>query len=257
MKTLSYLLVMLFLLVNVSFSQTVDEVISNYFENTGGLDNWKSLKSVKISGKVPTPQGEFEFTIYKKAPNLLLTEMDIQGNRLVPQAYDGSVAWMINPFTGSTEPQKLPEEASKELVDEAIFEDPFIDYASKGHEVTLEGKEQLGGTECYVIKMVKNKNNDKDDIPVVYYIDTEYYLPIMMKSYVLTGPSAGQEVETYMSNYEEVDSVFVMPFSLEMKVAGQTQQVVTVEKIEINPEISDDFFKFTGSSGEEEEKTEE
>ena len=238
------------LIAGITYSQSADEVISKYFESIGGLDNWKNLKSLKLTGKVPTPQGEFSFALYKKAPDMMLTELDIQGKRLVPQAYDGEIAWTINPFMGSEDAQKLPEESTKELKNEAVFEDPFIDYAKKGHVVTLEGKENVDGTECYAVKLIKNKNNDKDEVTEIYYFDTEYYLPIKVKSYMLSGPTSGQEIETYMSNYEEIDGGLVMPFSLEVKMGGQTQNVITLEKIEVNPEINDDFFKFKEASEE-------
>ncbi len=39
----------------ISFSamtqaQTADEIISNYFENTGGMDKWNALEGVKFEG---------------------------------------------------------------------------------------------------------------------------------------------------------------------------------------------------------------
>ena len=34
-----------------SFSQSVDEIIDNYFENTGGIDEWRKLKGVKMKAK--------------------------------------------------------------------------------------------------------------------------------------------------------------------------------------------------------------
>jgi carbonic anhydrase len=33
-------------------SQTAEEIIANYFENTGGIENWAKLEGIKMSAKV-------------------------------------------------------------------------------------------------------------------------------------------------------------------------------------------------------------
>ncbi len=51
MKKLNYLLLTALLLF-FSFStnaQTVDEIIENYIENTGGAENWAKVKSIKMN----------------------------------------------------------------------------------------------------------------------------------------------------------------------------------------------------------------
>ena len=32
-------------------SQTAEEIIANYFENTGGIENWAKLEGIKMSRK--------------------------------------------------------------------------------------------------------------------------------------------------------------------------------------------------------------
>jgi outer membrane lipoprotein-sorting protein len=219
-------------------SQTADDIIATYLKNSGGIEKLKALNSLKLSGKIPSPQGEFAFTVYKKAPDKVLTEIMFQGMRLVPQAYDGKTAWGINPLAGVNEPQELTGEMAKDVKEEAIFEDPFINYSAKGHAVSYLGKEKVNGTDCYKLSLIKNKNNDKDDDESVYYFDVEYGLPILIKS-----TAEGQEIETYLSNYSEIDG-YTMPLSLEIKMGGQTQQTINISKIEVNPQLSDDIFTF-------------
>jgi len=33
-------------------AQTADEILANYFENTGGLDNWNKLEGIKMMAKI-------------------------------------------------------------------------------------------------------------------------------------------------------------------------------------------------------------
>ena len=53
MKKLNYFLLTAFLfMISTSFNaQTVDEIIENYIENTGGADNWRKVKSIKKNMK--------------------------------------------------------------------------------------------------------------------------------------------------------------------------------------------------------------
>ncbi len=223
-------------------AQTADEILAKYFENTGGLAKWKDVKSVKIEAKAPTPQGDFPIVIYSKAPNKTKVVVNVQGKELVQAAYDGETAWNLNPFAGGTDPVKLDEEQTKELREQEV-EDSFIDYKKKGHEVALEGKEEIDGVQCYKIKLEKNKNNEKDDITEFIYFDTENYVPIMRKSFIRSGPMKGQEIQSYMSDYQEVDGL-MMPFALEQKMNGNTISKVVIEKYSVNENIDDSVFAF-------------
>lgn len=226
----------------LSNGQTADDILAKYFENTGGLEKWKALKSMKIEGKAPTPQGEFPVTMYQKAPNKGKLVVNVQGKEIVQYSYDGTTAWTLNPFAGGTDPVKLDEEQTKELSEESI-EDDFIDYKKKGHAVTLEGKEEIDGVQCFKLKLEKNKNNDKEDITEIHYFDTENYVPIMRKAYVRVGPAKGTEIQSFLSDYQEVDGLMI-PFSMEQKVNGTPVMKIVMEKVTINQPIEDSVFAF-------------
>jgi len=219
-------------------AQNIDEIIMKYHESMGGLDKLKALNSLRLTGKMPTQMGELLMVIYKKSPNLSRTEIDFQGQKMV-QAYDGKTVWAINPMMGSNEPQKLGGEIAKGVIDQAVFEDPFIDYANKGHEVTLEGDETIEGVECYKIRLVMNKNNDEDDITQIYYLDKEYFLPIMVKSW-----ANNMEIETYMSDYQEVEGGLTMALKMEVRAVGQPGQTVSIDTVDVNIKMDDELFRF-------------
>lgn len=222
-------------------AQNIDEIIAKYHENMGGLDKLKALNNVKLSGQMPTPMGDFSVVIYKKSPNLTRTEVDIQGQLMV-QAYDGETAWMINPMMGTNEPQKLEDEMAKSILDQSEFEDPFIDYAAKGHEVSLEGDETIEGVECYQIKLVMNKNNDEDEKTQIFFLDKELYLPLLVKSW-----TNDMEINSYMSDYQEVEGGLIIAFNIEVQMAGQPPQVISIDSVDVNVEMDDGLFKFPAS----------
>ena len=243
---LKYLLIALALLCFVSVKAqktnalTADQILTKYFENTGGLDKWKALKSRTIVGKAFFGQ-EFPMTIYEMAPNKQKTVVNIQGTEMIMNVYDGKDAWMLNPMQGK-DPVKLSDEEAMNIKEEE-FEDDFIDYKKKGHEVTFEGVEEIDGIKCNKIKLVRNKNNPKEDITEIHFFDAENFVPIMQTSYVRSGPQKGTEIKAYLSDYQDVEGL-MFPFSIEQKVNGQTAAKLTLEKITLNDIKDESIFAF-------------
>ena len=241
MKQRFFLALITFVCAISANAQTADDVLAKYFANTGGVDKWKALTSFTQKGKAFFGQ-EFPFSVYAKTPNKLKVVVDVQGVQIIPQCYDGTTAWMLNPMQGGKEPVKMDEEQSKELKDEA-FEDAFIDYKKKGHEVALMGTEEIDGVKCFKLQLVKNKNNEKDDVTEVHFFDSENYVPIMKITYIRTGPQKGTEVKSYLSDYQDVKGL-MFPFSIEQKMNGQTISKLTVQTITLNDVADDSIFAY-------------
>lgn len=229
-------------------AQTVDEIIDNYLENIGGKDAWKELTSSKMEAKMSMGPMEFPGSIVSAEPNLQRLEFDVQGKKIV-QAYDGETAWMINPFMGGKNAQRMPEEDAEEMMKET-FQDPFIDYKDKGHTLELIGKKEIEGAETFEVKLTK----EDGDIEY-HYFETEYFVPIMVKTIMTTGEMKGQAMETYLSDYQEVEGLMI-PFFIESKMAGESFQKITITKVELNPEVEEGLFAFPGMSEAEPAKEE-
>ncbi len=239
MKTIQTLFIAFFLslgLVANAQEVSVDQILANYFENTGGLENWKNLESIKMKGKMATQGLEFPMSTYQAAPDKLKREIDIQGKTLV-MAYDGENAWTINPMQNITEPTLMPEAQAAEMKSQE-FESPFIDYKDKGHTVELDGTEEIEGTETYKVKLTK-----KDESIEYYFFDTENFVPIMVRSFVKMGPQKGQASEVYLSDYQEAGD-FILPYSTVIKNNGQTIMTMEAEEYELNAEIDESVFAF-------------
>ncbi|GJM35249.1 MAG: hypothetical protein DHS20C18_42500 [Saprospiraceae bacterium] len=235
LKRLFFLLIAVATTVSVQ-AQTIDEILANYFENTGGLENWENLKTTKVSGKMHMGGMDFPGTIIAAKPNKQYMTFSVQGKELV-QAYDGETAWTINPFMGATEAQKMPEAEAKEFTEEE-FDSPFINYKDKGHTVELVGTAEVEGAETYEVKLTK-KNGKVE----YHYFETENAVPIMTKKVIESGQMKGQEAETYFSDYQEVDGMY-FPFFIETKIAGQSFNKITVVSVELNPEVDEAMFVY-------------
>jgi outer membrane lipoprotein-sorting protein len=242
MKKTWLLTALLCIAFQAAHAQTADEILNKYFEATGGLNQWKALKSLKMEGDMTMQQGSFAITIFRKAPNKFKVLLNVMGQELIPQAYDGETGWMVNPFAGSSTPEKMTEEQVKALKGQADFEDPIIDYKTKGYEATFEGMADVEGTSCQVVKLVRNKGVIGLEESASYYFDPATGLQVMMKQ--SNADTGGQEVEIYLSDYQDAGNGLLMPFIMDTRLQGQSLQKIVFKKMGVNAEIADSEFAF-------------
>ena len=228
-----------------SFSQSVDEIIDNYFENTGGIDQWRKLKGVKMSAKLSQQGMEIPIEIIQMQGGKQMQIINFQGQSIKAQVFDGEVSWGINMM--SQKPEKSDQETTDNLkLDNNDFPDSFMDYKSKGYTAELIGKETVDGTETFKVKLTKEPktvDGKKEDDITFYFFDTENYVPIAIQTEVREGPGKGMIMEITMSDYQEVEGLY-FPFSQTQGIKDQPSIPLIIDSIELNPTIEEKEFKF-------------
>ena len=245
MKNLVTLLFTLILTISNINAQSLDEIIDNYFENTGGKDQWEKLEGLKLSAKINQMGMEIPLDIVQLKSGKQLTEINFQGQSIKQGVFDGNVLWSINMMTQKPEKsdQETTDNVKREMGD---FPDPFLNYKDKGYIAELIGKEEIDGAECFKIKLTKKPlvidGNEVENVSF-YFFDTENFVPIVVHSEIKSGPMKGQVSEIKMSDYQEVEGLY-FPFSMVQGLKGQEGQTITFDQISINPEIEDSEFDF-------------
>jgi outer membrane lipoprotein-sorting protein len=208
---------------------TLDQIVQKHTEALGGGDKLKAIQSVTMTGKASLQDGQIEasLTMKVKRPTSMRMEMSVLGKTFI-QAFDGTTAWIINPFVGSDEPQKQTDEDTKSARDDADFIDgSLVDYKTKGNTLELLGKEDVEGKPAYKIKVTKKGGTVEND-----YLDAKTFLPVKSSG---KRKQQGQDIEyeSTPGNFKEVNGV-MMPFSLSQKVDGKVMMDLKVEKVEVN-----------------------
>lgn len=216
-----------------SIAQDAQELVDQYFE-TIGQENLLKVKSIHATGKALQMGMEFPFELINKRPDKLKMIFEVQGTQIV-QAYDGETAWVINPMSGSSEPVDLTGPQADGTRENADMDGQLWNWKEKGHQLELEGTEEIDDVEMYVLKLTK-KNGNID----YYYLDPDSYLVPKMKSIVMMEGSE-TEVEVILSNYQEVNG-FIMPFSMEQRMNGQTVITIMIDNVEVDKEFEDAIF---------------
>ena len=226
-------------------AQTADEILNNYFENTGGVDAWRAVEGMRMKAKVNQGGMEIPLEIVRMKDGRQMTSITFQGLELKQGVFDGEVLWGTNMMTQKAEKSdaEATEMMKKEMND---FPDPFLDYQDKGYTVELMGKEDFNGTETFKIKLVKEPITvDGEEVQDVsyYFFETENFVPIAIHSEIKQGQAKGMMSDITFSDYQEVEGLY-MPFTMSQGVKGQGGQPVTMDSIELNPEVSDSDFAF-------------
>ena len=113
---------------------------------------------------------------------------------------------------------------------------PLFDFAAKGSKIELQGKEPVGGTAGYKLKLTT-----LGGIEMFFFIDTSTYYILKEVKKMNAG---GQDIEiaTVNSDYRKTTDGFVMPFSQELTLPGLTL-TINNKKIEVNKEIDPAIFE--------------
>ena len=252
MKKLNNLL--LFTIVSIlSISlnaQSVDEIIETYFENTGGAENWELVEGMKMNASInqmgmdiPLEMVQFKDKMYKK--------ISVQGMEIKQGVFDGETLWSTNFM--SMKAEKSDQEDVNNVKNElAEFPDPFLNYKEKGFIAELMGTESVDGSDVFKIKLTKKPMIvDGEEVPNVsiYYFDSENFVPIMVHEEVMSGPGKGMIMESRMSDYQEVEGLYI-PFSMTQGVKDQPGQPINITSVELNPSVDESEFKFPESTEE-------
>ncbi len=213
---------------------SVDQIVAKNAEARGGLDKIKAIQSVRMTGNIDiSGQMQAPLTLNTKRPNMSRMDLDVNGQSVI-QATDGATAWMVNPFTGAEDPQKMPDDEAKAFNERADIDGPLVDYKAKGSTVELQGTEDVSGSPAYKLKITSKSGS------VQYlYVDAKTFLD--SKS-TLTQIQGGQEipVTVLFSNYKPVNGVMT-PWTID-NTAGPMHMVITMDKVEANVPVDDAMF---------------
>jgi hypothetical protein len=232
-----------------ALSQTADELVNKNIQAKGGIDKMKAIHSVRITGKL-SGGGGFTAALMQEnqRPNLVRETFTLQGMTAV-SAYDGTTGWQVQPFGGHKDPEFMGEDDLKDLLLDADFDGPLVDYKEKGNTVEFLGHDVVDGDDALRLKVTL-----KDGDIVYYYLDPDSFLEIRKEVQEFIRGSVRESVME-LGSYKPVAGV-MYPYSISQgSKANPGAQTTTVEKIEVNVPIDKADFAVPASLRTEEKKS--
>jgi len=233
--------------VNSTIAQDVDEIINNYFKNTGGIENWKKLEGVKMSAKMNQGGMEIPLEIVQLKGGKQYTKISMQGMTFMTNVFDGEVLWSTNMQTMGA--QKMDAEMTEMFKKQnKHFPDPFLNYKEMGYNVEYLGAETIDGAETLKLKLTMEPvtiGGQETENVIYYYFDKEKFIPVALESEVKAGPQKGVVQLIKFSDYQEVDGL-MFAFSMAIGIKDGPSQAMTFDSIELNPEVEPGIFAMPG-----------
>ena len=222
--------------------QTAEELVDKNIRAKGGMEKIKAIHTLHMTGKL-TGGGGFTATVTQDGmrPNLVRETFSLQGMTGV-QAYDGTVGWQIQPFGGHKDPELMGEDDVRDLLRDADFDGPLVDYREKGNTVEYLGHDVVDGDDALRLK-VTLKNGDI----LYYYLDPDTYLEIRKEIQEFIRGSIKENVVD-LGSYKPVAGV-MYPFSIASgpKNRPNATQTTTIEKIDVNVPLAKSEFELPAS----------
>jgi hypothetical protein len=232
-----------------SYSQTADELIAKNIQARGGIEKMKAIKTMRMTGKF-NGGGGFTASVGQEnqRPNLLRETFRLQGMTSV-QAYDGSTGWQIQPFGGKKDPELMGEDDVRDLLLDADFDGPLVDYQAKGSTVEYLGHDVVDGDDALRLKITL-KNGD-----IIYdYLDPDTFIEIRREIQQFIRGSVRERV-VGLGSYKPVAGV-MFPFSISQGPKNHPDdQTTTIQKMEPNVTIDPADFALPASLKTEEKKS--
>ncbi len=225
----------------VATAQSAEELVAKNLQAKGGIEKIKAIKTLRMTGHMEA--GGMAVTVGQeaKAPDLVRQTATVQ-NMTQVMAYDGSIGWQISPFEGRRDPERLGEDDMRQLVEDADFYGPLVDYQAKGNRIEYLGHTTVDGDDALRLK-VTLKNGD-----ILYYdLDPDSWLEIRIERQQFIRGAVRESV-TELGSYKPVNGVYY-PFSIQngSKRDPTARSAVTIDKIEANVDIPDSAFKMPGA----------
>lgn len=210
---------------------TADKVMSDYLAAIGGREKLESVESIKMVMTAEAMGNTLKLTKVNKRPQKLSIKVEMAGNVISEQVYDGENAKVVQ----MGRPVSINEEMRAQLSLEA-HPFPELRFEEMGVKTKLIGMDQVDGKDMYVVEVT-----NPDGKSYSLFFDTETKL-LKQKSVTVEMPGAEPMVQTtVLSDYRPVEGILI-PHSITIPLGPGTQTEARMESVEVNGEVSEDLF---------------
>ena len=209
---------------------SAEDIIANYVKALGGKAAVDKINDCTTTADVSAMGQSLSLTQIFKAPNKMVTDLEMNGMSIQRMAFDGKTIRM----SGMGGSQEISEGEMIDKMNTSAGLVPEMAYVQNGYTLSVGDMGEVNGEDAYVLTAVKDGNR------IVNYFDVKTGLKV--KSIELTAtPMGEQHTITEYLDYREVEGV-KFPFSMKQNAAGMAMDI-TVKSVETNKGIEDSMFQ--------------
>lgn len=218
---------------------TAADILNSYVQATGGLDRRKKLSTLEIQGSlnlVPrlSPLGD-DFYYWQKSPDNDLFKLDLRshGSSWIGHQHGQPVS------RHNVEGAGMMNDVSIFVMEHSLYVLTEWDWADQYTKIELLGAAMVDGKRAFAIGFTPVKGNRE-----IRYFDPQTFLLIRIDQAQRVRSSKGEEaayeIETYFSDYKEIDGL-LLPRTVTFRCSACGIQL-NLERITTNAPVEDATF---------------
>ena len=212
-------------------AQTVDEIIQKNITVNGGLDRWRKVNSMTITGSMNAAGQDMPVRITALNKKGVRFEYSMNGMVGYSLLTDKN-GWTLNRFAGQTKPVARSQEDVQQSQDGLDIQGLLVDYKSKGHKVAYIGMDTIEGAECYKLQITLSSGREETE-----FIDAASYYLIEAVRKIKTNEKETVQVSRF-GNYTTLDEGIVVPMLFSIG-----DLAFSLKTVEINKTIDEHIFQ--------------
>lgn len=219
----------------LSLAQTADEIIDKNIAAIGGADKIAAVKSFQFDQSMNIMGMDMKGKTSVVVGQSARTDITAMGQQIT-QVVDGNKGWAINPMSGGTTPQALPDDQVKmQKGNTHIVGTELATAKSEKYPVELVGKEKMNDKDVYNLKVSKPEGVSN------YFVDASTYQLVGAKSTVSVQGNSG-EVKQQYGNYKTIDGL-TLPSTVEISTPAMPgSMTMTLSNMVLNAKIDPAIF---------------
>ena len=218
-------------------AESVQEIADRIVFARGGAAIIKSIQTERMSGTILAGDQQGSFVMELKRPDKVRFDLSLGGVSST-KAYDGKTGWKLRPGEAAP-PERMSEAETKELIGRGDMDGPFLDFAAKGINIEILGKEMLGPSLVWKLKVIPKAGE-----PEYYYVESTGYMVLLRET---AAKKDGQEYlsQQFFQDFQRVQNTR-LPF-LVITEDGSSDEPIKLKfhEVELNVPIDDSRFTLT------------
>jgi outer membrane lipoprotein-sorting protein len=209
-----------------------ETVLDKYVEVTGGKAAYQKLHSEIEIGTMEFAAMGFKgaVTSYHAEPDLVYTEIVLEGIGKIQDGSDGKVAWSNSAMQG---PHVKEGAERAQAMQEARFNGE-LHWRETYKTAETTGIEAIDGEDCYKVVLTPAEGS-----PVTHFYDK--YSGLLVKMSLITQTPMGEvAAESFPTDYRKEGEI-LLPHKVRQTVGGQ-EFTITIDSVKFNPDIPKDRF---------------
>lgn len=214
--------------------KVIEDYVLAYTQSSSMKEALKKLKKVKDITMISETEMQgmkLEITIKRKAPNMMLSEMNMSGMTVQKSVFDGNAG-------GTSGMQGNQAFEGDDLKEQKYSSTMHLEtrYKDLGYQLTLKSIEEVNGKDAYMVEVVDPMGNVENE-----YYDIDSKLKVYSMSTSET-PEGEMTITSEFHDYKEVNGL-LFPHRMVQNFGPQALEM-EVKEIKVNAKLKSSEFEY-------------